>query len=320
LFFRRKAPVSVYFFAIATTLVYLTVGYPGGPVYVAQIVALFAVVSRRKRAAAIAGLVVGFVAFSWVPYWFGRDSPPSTEALLALAAWLGLLFAGAEALRARRERRAELADRAREDANARVTAERLRIARDLHDVLAHNISLINVQAGVALHLMDDQPEQARSALSAIKDASKDTLRELRSVLGVLRSVDEQAERAPAPRLSEIDELVIHAKAAGLDVRKDVRGAERELPVPIELAAFRIVQEALTNVTRHANATTATVTLIYDANELGVVVDDNGSGSTVGSGSGSGIRGMRERAAALGGEVDAGPRPDGGFRVQGRLPL
>jgi signal transduction histidine kinase len=212
----------------------------------------------------------------------------------------------------------------------RAGEERLRIARELHDVLAHNISLINVQAGVALHLMEEQPEQARTALTAIKAASKDALGELRSVLDVLRHVDEGAPRAPTAGLADLDRLVSGATAAGIDVRVVTSGTPRPLPPSVDLAAFRIVQEALTNVTRHAGQATATVSLTYGEEGLTVSVEDdgrgvNGAGAGTGPerprerGGGNGIRGMKERASALGGDVEAGPRPGGGFRVTASLP-
>jgi signal transduction histidine kinase len=220
------------------------------------------------------------------------------------------------------EERARRAEQSREEeARRRVTEERLRIARELHDVLAHDISLINVQAGVALHLMDAQPEQARTALTAIKAASKDALGELRSVLDVLRQLDEGPPRAPTAGLDDLERLVAGAAAAGIDVRVVTEGTPRPLPPSVDLAAFRIVQEALTNVTRHAGQATATISLNYGEDDLTVQVDDDGRGPGVanGSGGGNGIPGMRERAAALGGRLDAGPRPGGGFRVTASLP-
>jgi signal transduction histidine kinase len=228
-----------------------------------------------------------------------------------------------------------------EEARRRAGEERMRIARELHDVLAHNISLINVQAGVALHLMDEQPGQSRTALQAIKQASNDALGELRSVLDVLRQGDEQPPRAPASGLAQLDSLVAGAAATGLEVRTRVEGAPRPLPAGTDLAAFRIVQESLTNVTRHAGpAASATVLVRYGPDDLTVQVDDDGRGAAAGKGSeaapgrrstdsdrqvrrsgrpGRGLLGMRERVAALGGELAAGPRPGGGFRMQARFP-
>jgi signal transduction histidine kinase len=252
-------------------------------------------------------------------------------AALTIAAWLLVALAGAEGARGRRERFAQ-AKRARElQARRQADEERLRIAQELHDVLAHNISLINVQSGVALHLMDEKPEQARIALTAINDASADALREVRSVLGVLRGTGEHAPRAPTAGLDRLDDLISRTTAAGVGVTLEVHGERRPLPASIDLAAFRIVQETLTNIVRHAGASAATVELTYRPDELTVQVDDNGHGpgasgghreASAGAreGGGNGIPGMRERAAALGGTLDAGSRPSGGFRVRARIPL
>ena len=208
-----------------------------------------------------------------------------------------------------------------EEARRRAGEERMRIARELHDVLAHNISLINVQAGVALHLMDDQPGQSRSALQAIKQASNDALSELRSVLDILRQGEEAPPRVPASGLVHLDSLVSGVHATGLEVRARVEGTPRPLPAGTDLAAYRIIQESLTNVTRHAGPATASVLVRYGSEALTVQVDDDGGGPAGNvAGQGNGIRGMRERVAALGGELSAGPRPGGGFRVLGRLPL
>jgi signal transduction histidine kinase len=200
------------------------------------------------------------------------------------------------------------------------------VAQELHDVLAHNISLINVQAGVALHLIDERPEQARTALAAIKQASKDALGELRSVLGVLRAPDDEPPRAPTPSVTRLDGLVSQAAAAGLTVDVEVDGTPRPLPASVDLVAFRIVQEALTNVSRHAaSARSVRVRITYTDEGVTVEVDDDGrpggqphASATVGTG--SGIRGMRERAASLGGTLEAGPRVGGGFHVGATLPL
>ena len=164
-----------------------------------------------------------------------------------------------------------------EEARRRAGEERMRIARELHDVLAHNISLINVQAGVALHLMDEQPGQSRTALVAIKQASNDALGELRSVLDVLRQGDEAEPRSPASGLAQLDSLVAGAGATGLEVRTRVEGTPRPLPAGTDLAAYRIVQESLTNVTRHAGPASATVLVRYGKEALTVQIDDDGNG-------------------------------------------
>ena len=218
----------------------------------------------------------------------------------------------------------------RRDSTGRVLraqeGERLRIAQELHDVLAHNISLINVQAGVALHVNEQLPDHARAALTAIKQASREALGELRTVLDVLRqNGDAAAPRRPAPGLAQLQDLVEGAKVAGLETHVEIEGEPVALPAPVDLAAYRIAQEALTNVIRHAGAANVWVRVLYGPQELGIRVEDDGSGPLAPQGSalgggGNGIPGMRERAAALGGRLDTGPRPGGGFQVLARLPL
>jgi signal transduction histidine kinase len=243
------------------------------------------------------------------------------EALAAAVAIAAVLLLG-EAVRVQARYLAELARTRAEQARTRAeqerrqaSEERLRIARELHDVLGHHLSLISVQAGVGLHLMDERPEQARAALQAIKQASAEALREVRSVLGVLRAEDEQAPRSPAPSLANLDTLAEDAGA-----RTVVEGQPRELPAELDRAAYRIAQEALTNVRRHAGPSAqATITLAYAADGLTLRICDDGAGG-VPSDTGNGIAGMRARAAALGGTLTAGPGPAGGFQVEAHLPF
>jgi signal transduction histidine kinase len=319
---RRRYPVAVLLVVFGTTLAYWTSDYPRGPVFVALIVSFITTVVAGRRAVAIAMVIVGWTAFTWLPYLVGNESRPGLAGPSALLAWLLVLLGVGEAVRAGRARAAETVRTREEEARRRASEERLRIARELHDVLAHNISLINVQAGVALHLMDEQPEQARTALTAIKQASKDALGELRSVLEVLRRYGESEPRTPQPGLDALDDLVSRAGAAGLEVTVEVDGNPRPLPAEVDLAAFRIVQEAVTNVARHAGQSTATVRVAYGEHDVTLQIDDNGRGGTPSSisGSGSGIAGMRERTAALGGRLDVGPRPGGGFQVRAELPM
>jgi signal transduction histidine kinase len=321
---RRRWPVATLGVAAGATLGFVLLGYPRGPIWLPLVFALFNAMIRGYRLVAWGTLVVGYPAFMWLPHLVGAEPrPPSLIAAVGIAAWLLVLGTVAEIARIRRERRMEAERMRAEEARRRASEERLRIARELHDVLAHNISLINVQAGVALHLIDEQPEQARTALAAIKQASKEALGELRSVLSVLRQADEAPPpRAPAPSVAHLDGLVSRASAAGLEVRTEVSGTPRTLPTGVDLAAFRIVQEALTNVARHAGPATAVIRVGYGEDDLTVQVEDDGSGTGQGGGpgGGNGIPGMRERASALGGELEAGPRPGGGFRVLARLPL
>jgi signal transduction histidine kinase len=197
--------------------------------------------------------------------------------------------------------------------------ERLRIARALHDSLTHSISVIQVQAGVAVHLARKRGEDVPPALVAIQEAGADAVRELRATLGVLRS----EEDGDGSGLCQLDGLVARARAAGLPVTVTVTGTERPLPAEADQAAYRIVQEALTNVSRHAGQACASVHLHYAPESLSIQVDDDGTGAGAASrssGPGLGLVGMRERVSALGGRLHTGPQDDGGFRVYAELPV
>lgn len=316
LVFRRSHPRASFVVVMAATITYFACDYPYGPVFLSSIVAVFNVVLAGDRVLAVIGLGGLYVAL------LATDGDVTWAHAAGAAAWFALLVIGSEFIRTRRERMAEHANTQREEALRKESEHRLRMAQDLHDVIAHNISLINVQANTALHLMDERPEQARTALTAIKDASKDALEELRSVLGVLRRPGEELPRSPTLSLDHLDELVARSVAAGLPVEFRVTGSRRPLPEEIDRAAFRIVQEALTNIARHAPGAAATVRIAYSPTDVTVEIvngpSDDVSPSTAGSR--QGIAGMTERVAALGGELAAGPQPDGGFRVRARLPL
>ena len=319
---RRRFPVAVLAATYVTTLWYATSANPNGPMWDALIVAFGTAIYRGRRVAAIGFLVAGYVGLLWGPVVVGGHRAPSAVFALALAVALILLLAASEGVRLRRERSLALARSREEGALRRVSEERLRIARDVHDVVAHSIAVINVQANTALHLIDRQPDRARIALSTINDVSKQALVELRSVLGVLRQVDEDAPRAPSPTLDRLDELVAGAQAAGLIVRVEHDGPAVPLPANVEVAAYRIVQEALTNAARHSRGSTVVVRIAFGANDLVVQIENDQSarGSRRDSGPGNGIVGMTERAHALGGVLEAGRRPGGGFRVRLCLPV
>jgi signal transduction histidine kinase len=216
--------------------------------------------------------------------------------------------------------------RAREAEQLRMlTEERLHIARELHDVISHSIATIGVQAGVAAHVLDQQPEQAREALVTIKDLSRDALRDLRGMLRVLRETEHSESLEPAPGLERLQELVDRVCASGIAVRVRVEGSVRSLTPATNLAAYRTVQEALTNVIRHAPSASASVQVEYAADSVRIEVTDDGGlpqsglASTL-SGTGLGLSGLRERASALGGTLEAGPTSSQGFRVCVRLPI
>ncbi|CAM5243763.1 histidine kinase OS=Streptomyces albaduncus OX=68172 GN=FHS32_002045 PE=4 SV=1 [Streptomyces griseoloalbus] len=324
LLWRWRHPVAVLGGTVAAVLVYLGAGYPYGPVFLTVAVACFtAVVSGRRYAAWAAmgtlwagHLLLVHLLYRWLPP-AGDDAASWTEEIV-VATWVVALLAVSELARVRREQWArERAERARAE-RRRADEERLRIARELHDVLAHSISVINVQAGVGLALLDSDPEQARTALTTIKAQSKEALGEVRQVLDTLRAPG-AAPRAPAPGLDRLPELVEQAADAGLTVT--VEGEPPRLSPGADLAAFRIVQEALTNVVRHSGSREARVRVERRAGRLRLLIDDDGpaTGADAG-GTGNGLAGMRERAAALGGTIEAGTRPDGGFRVLAVLPI
>lgn len=323
---RHRFPVTVVYGTAALTMAYVAAGYPYGPFFLSFVVAFVTAVTRGRRTHAWTAASLLFVGHLLVAHWLYRWLPPSGDSGAGwlpewgFAAWLLAFAAAVELIRGRREGY-ERARRERVEAERhRADEERLRIARELHDVIAHSLSVINVQAGVGLALIDDRPEQARTALDTIKSTSKEALGEVRQVLDALRSPG-SAPRAPAPGLDRVGELAEHAATAGLRVTVETDGTARRLPPGTDLAAFRIVQEALTNVIRHSGARAARVRLEYRPRTLSLRVDDDGpaTGGERHDG-GNGLIGMRERAAALGGAVRAGPRGDGGFRVVATLPL
>jgi signal transduction histidine kinase len=323
LIWRRRFTVAVLVVTYLVTLWYAATANQGGPIWGAVVVAFGTAIYYRKRTAAIVSLVAGYAGFLWLPALAGTHRAPSVTFALALALGLLVMLASAEGIRFRHERtEAQLRIR-REEARRLASEERVRIARDLHDVVAHSISVINVQAATALHLADRQPERAVEALSVIHGVSRQALIELRSVLGVLRAVDEDLPHGPAPSLSHLEDLIATARSAGLQVCVEREESSLSLPKTVDAAAYRIVQEALTNAARHAAGSTAAVRIAREDGCLVIEVEDNGGTKAQGlaaNGSGNGIAGMTERAEALGGTLAAGPRPAGGFSIRARLPL
>jgi signal transduction histidine kinase len=321
---RRRWPVAVLAVSVAAVTVYSLLGFVNGAVLIAPILALYAVATQvsvwRAAIAAVATLAVLMPATA-ANNPFGRISGGGFDLIPFMCA--AALFAGI-AVANRRAYVASIRDRAEQDARRRLDEERLRIARELHDVVAHTMATINVQAGVAAHVLSTRPEVAAESLQAIKTASKEGLRELRAILNVLRQADDADPTQPAPGTAQLGALIDSARRAGLETTYAVTGEPVPLPAAVDLAAYRIVQESLTNAIRHAGPATAAVSLGYDHDKLRIEVTDTGygqpAGVAAGPGGGHGLAGMRERAAAVGGTVETGPGPGGGFRVAARLPL
>ncbi|MFJ4618442.1 sensor histidine kinase [Streptomyces sp. NPDC088812] len=345
---RRRAPRTVLAVTGVLSVVESVTGDPRAPVAMAAVVALYTVASTTDRPTTLrAGLLTttvltGTAMLAGPLPWYAQDN-------LALLAWTGIGATAGDAVRSRRavvqaiRDRAERAERTREEeARRRVAEERLRIARDLHDVVAHHIALVNVQAGVAAHVMDRRPDQAKEALAHVREAGRSALDELRATVGLLRqSGDPEAPTEPAPGLDRLDDLAGTFRSAGLPVQVARADHDTRLPAAVDLAAYRVIQEALTNVRKHAGPDArAEVSVVRVGPRIEVTVLDDGPGDATGprdgtgpggttgpdgttgspDGGGHGLLGMRERVTALRGTLTTGPRYGGGFRVHAILPL
>lgn len=377
---RRRWPVAVFVINAAVSLVYFSIGFADGPGWLSLFVAIYTVTAHGdgRRSLRIVAVGIAVLAVAWLIE--GVDVEPQ-EALGWLFFRIGAAVMAAalgESIRSRRViaiealERADRAERTRdEEARRRVDAERLRIAREVHDTVAHAIAIINVQAGVTAHVLDKRPDRARETLVTIEQTSAQALHEMRAILGVLRDTDDG--RVPNPGLRQLDDLVAMAREGGLDVKLEVSTPSPQLPSAVDTAAYRIFQEAITNVLRHAGPTRVTVAVGQDTDVLDLRVTDDGgqsgasepenqaqaadngadgvateparpsttraaepatvsimtnsvrpalaaAGSSGDGGTGRGIAGMRERCELLGGHLEAGPRPEGGFEVRATLPL
>ncbi|MFE9447801.1 sensor histidine kinase [Streptomyces sp. NPDC006739] len=330
LVYRRNAPRTVLAVTGTVSLIESVTGDPRAPVAMTAVVALYTVASTTDRTTTLrVGLLTmtvltGAAMLAGPLPWYAQEN-------LAIFAWTGIGATAGDAVRSRRavvqaiRERAERAERTREEeARRRVAEERLRIARDLHDVVAHHIALVNVQAGVAAHVMDKRPDQAKEALAHVREASRSALNELRATVGLLRqSGDPEAPTEPAPGLSRLEELAGTFRNAGLRVEVARADQGTELPAAVDLAAYRIIQEALTNVQKHVGTEArAEVSVVRVGPNVEVTVLDDGSGEdrAAGTGGGHGLLGMRERVTAVGGTLTTGPRYGGGFRVHAILPV
>lgn len=333
---RRRWPIPVLLVTGVASLTYYSLDFRDGPGWLGLFVALYTVAAYGdgRRSLMIAGtgitaLTVGWLiassdiepraAIGWVFFRIGAS---------VMSAALGESARTRRFIAAEAQQRAELAERTREEeARARVDAERLRIAREVHDTVAHAIAIINVQSGITAHVLDKRPEQVRETLETIKDTSAQALREMRAILGVLRDVDD--ERKPHPGLDQIDELTAKARDAGLDIKLDMNTPAASVPSAVGSAAYRILQESITNVIRHVGPTRVTVAVHYGSDVLALRVtnakrpaDDVAFRHEHGRNGdpGRGILGMQERCHLLGGELTAKALAGGGFEVNARLPL
>ena len=318
---RRRWPLPM--FAVSTAFAGLAVTTPWllPPAAVAGLICAYTVGTRAGRAVAwLSGLLAGVAVYVAASFTLGRWTQPEAVAIFAS---VGLAVAVGDLVRTRRAYLGEVLERARraersreEEARRRVVEERMRIARELHDVVAHHIAMINVQAGVAAHVLRSRPDQAEESLAHVRRAARTVLDELSTVLGVLRDPDSAADE-PARGLAHLPELIDHVAGAGLRVEDQRAGQPRALPAAVDLAAYRIIQESLTNAHKHAPDDRARLCLRFTGDALEITVDNTATGRPAGDG--YGLSGMRERAAALGGNLSAEATPDGRFRVRAVLP-
>ncbi len=343
---RRRRPGAVLVVTCAAIAASVALGYPTGPIWGTPLIALYAAAAIGRRALALLwASAMAAALLVWAAIVPDPGSPAEigfSVLLIALGVAVGEVARGRRDYLAEAERRAIEAERTREEvARRHANEERLRLARDLHDITAHTIAVIAIQAGVAdeaLDRLEGCPAPVREAVRAIRGASRQAMAELKATVTALREGD--APRSPPPGLGRLDELVGMARSAGVRVDLEVTGPARPLPPAVDLTAFRIVQESLTNVLRHAGASSAAVRVRYEPDEVQVEVDDNGRGSApgmavgwpdgppavaapggaVGVATGHGLAMMAERAAAVGGRLVAGPATPRGFRVHARLPL
>ena len=317
----RRWPRAAYLVAMISIGIYQALGYTiDSPYFLGVMFTAYAAAApdKRRQSALLASLTIPI--YSVGALLRGRPEMALPLPVLTFAAFVaGQITSELRAASARREARARADEQLR-----MLTEERLRIARELHDVISHSIATIGVQAGVAAYVLDEHPEQTREALLAIKAVSRDAMRDLAGMLRVLRQSEDADSRQPAPGLERLPELLEGARRSGVNVGLQVDGPASRLTPATDLAAYRVVQEALTNVIRHAPGASAEVHLRYAADLVQIEVIDDGGGQSNGSassvpGTGHGLSGLHERAVALGGTLEAGPLLSGGFRVWMCLP-
>jgi signal transduction histidine kinase len=329
---RRKRPLVVLVLVIVAFFAYQGAGFPGAP-QLALLISLYGVGSYcpRRTARLAAAIAIPLLTVFTILGVIFSEGVTAVQVIPSLVVLITVFMAG-EAVRARQahartlEERAALLERERDDkARRAVEEERQRIARELHDVIAHNVSVIVVQAGAGRRVAEARPQEAARALGSIEITGRQALGEMRRLLGVLRQDGGEGNAlAPQPGMERLPRLLEQIREAGLPVELTVEGDPRPLSPGVDLSAFRIVQEALTNTLRHAGPTTAEVRLCYADKMLEVRVSDDGRGAAPdtanGHEPGQGLVGMRERVALFGGELRAGPKSGGGYEVRARLPI
>ena len=327
---RRRYPIAVLVVLNAVALAWAAGQYPGRVIMLAPLIACYTLAALRGWRWGLAGAVVtALSALVAIRVAFGAAEPAGTS---GIAVWMAATAGAAGTavgyyralLAVTRAQLAREAQTREEQARRRAVEERLRIARELHDVFGHTMATISVQAGVGIHLLQQRPAQAVEALTTIKQISDQGLADVKTILGVLRADDPDRPRSPRGGLDQLDALLDPVRAAGVQPQLTVHGSARPLPAAVDLAAYRIIQEALTNVLRHAGARTVRLDLRYEPSQVVIRILDDGTAASPGQAGtngqdGHGISGMRERALALSGQFTAGPHPDGGFQVRCALP-
>ena len=327
--YRRIVPDVVMMTTGTATITYYALGYPDTLAALGTLVALYSIAAHGNRKIAVQALIGTAVGLS-ISVLVADTGDLTPQILVSNYIIYGTAWVVGDNMRTRRaythelEARAERLEREREtQSREAVIDERRRIAREMHDVVAHNVSVMVVQAGAARRIIESKPDQARDALSSIETTGRQALSEMRRLTGVLRR-EEESYKSPQPGLGYLEKLIEQTREAGLPVEVIIEGQPYELPQGADLSAFRIVQEALTNSLKHAGPSEASVRIMYSPNKLELRVTDNGRGAAErlanGPVAGHGLVGMRERVAMFGGELKSGPLPGGGYEVQATLPL
>lgn len=327
--YRRIAPDVVMLTTGAATVTYYALGYPDTLAALGTLIALYSIAAHGNRKIAVQALIGTVIGLS-ISVLVTELGELTLQILISNYIIYGTAWVIGDNMRTRRaytqelEARANQLEREREtQSREAVIEERRRIAREMHDVVAHTVSVMVVQAGAARRIIESKPEQARDALTSIETTGRQALTEMRRLTGVLRR-EEESYKTPQPGLGYLEKLIDQTREAGLPVEVTIEGQPYELPQGADLSAFRIVQEALTNSLKHAGPSHASVCIKYSPNKLELRVTDDGRGAAErlsnGSVAGHGLVGMRERVAMFGGDLKSGPLPGGGYEVQATLPL